>query len=102
MNSSNSAAEATAIDRRAFLATFGAAAGALVVASMVPLAAARGADDNEHVRPSAAGSVATEDDWDVDDICGHSPRYAHPIPHAPARSSPVMWECVDPIDRMLV
>jgi hypothetical protein len=83
------AGDATAVDRRAFLALFGA----LVVASIAPLAVAR---------PRLAPSVSTEAEWDVDDICGHSPRYAHPIPHAPARSSPVMWECVDPIDRMLV
>lgn len=102
MSSSNSAAGDTAIDRRAFLATFGAAAGAVVLASMAPLAAACGAKNHEHARASVAASVAGEEDWDVDDICGHSPRYAHAIPHAPARSSSVMWECVDPIDRMLV
>ena len=102
MNSSSSAAEATAIDRRAFLATFGATASALVVASMAPLAAAWETEQRDGALPSCAPAVAVEADWDVDDICGHSPPYAHPIPHAAARSSPVMWEWIDPIDRMLV
>jgi len=42
--------------------------------------------------PAAAG------DWHVDDICGHWPRYAHPIPFAQAQSAPVAWEGVDPVD----
>ena len=94
-----------AIDRRAFLGTVGAAAGALVAASVVPLSVARGGELGTREQPiPAAGMTADcgEEDWHVDDICGHRPRYAHPIPHGPARSSPVLWEYVDPIDRTLV
>jgi hypothetical protein len=94
------------VDRRTFLNSVGAAAGALLTIGVAPLAAARGADPEVSAHaacaPSAAADPCVADDWHVDDICGHRPRYAHPIAHAPARSSPVLWESVDPIDRMLM
>jgi hypothetical protein len=92
------------IDRREFLGTVGATAGALVAAVIAPLGVAHGAAplESERPSPSSVASALTEEGWDVDDICGHRPRYAHPIPHAPARSSPVLWECIDPVDHNLV
>lgn len=94
-----------AIDRRAFLGTVGIAAGALLAASAVPLsvACARGLRTGEEPSRTESKSAHTDEEvWHVDDICGHRPRYAHPIPHGPARTSPVLWERVDPIDYMLM
>ena len=94
------------IDRRAFLGG-AAAAGAIAAAAAVPLTArafARApapADGEAHPRPSGAESAA-EADWHIDDMWGHTPRYAHPIPHAPMRPSPIAWEHIDPIDHFLV
>ncbi len=96
------------IDRRAFLGTVASAAGVLLAASLAPLSQGRAA--GRQTLPRVDGSPgATEgdraepsQDWDVDDMWGHRPRYAHPIPYGPARTSPVLWEHVDPIDYMLV
>jgi hypothetical protein len=95
------AGAAPAVDRRAFLGT----AGALVAASVMPLSVVCG--EERSARPSAELEPTERTDggdesWHVDDMWGHRPRYAHPIPHAPPRSSPVMWERVEPIDYMLV
>jgi hypothetical protein len=89
--------EPAAIDRRTFLGTVGAAAGALVAASVVPLI--RRPDTSLEPPERADGA---EESWHVDDMWGHRPRYAHPIPYGPARTSPVLWERVEPIDYMLV
>lgn len=91
------------VDRRAFLGTVSAAAGALLAARLLPLPVTAGLRVREHPRPAdTVSACGDEEAWHVDDICGHRPRYAEPIPHAPTRSSPVRWEYVDPIDRMLV
>jgi hypothetical protein len=97
-----------AFDRRTFLGSVGATAAALLAACAAPFAAARAA--NRHVslrldsplRAAEPGGEDSSSEWHVDDMWGHRPRYAHPIPHAPARTSPVLWEHVDPIDHMLV
>ncbi|HUN73267.1 MAG TPA: hypothetical protein VMU40_02015 [Steroidobacteraceae bacterium] len=89
---STATADAAPIDRRTFLGS--ATAAAFVAATGVCVAAPTRC-------PTEAGA-SEADEWHVDDICGHRPRYAHPIPHSPARCSPVLWERVDPIDRMLV
>lgn len=97
-------------DRRSFLST-AAAAGALAAAAAVPLTAralafGRGDEATQPLEgPSfAQGSAeaATDADGHIDDMWGHTPRYAHPIPHSPMRTSPIDWEHVDPIDRFLV
>jgi hypothetical protein len=36
----------------------------------------------------------------VDDMWGHWPRYAHPIPYGTAEAGPHPWERLDPVDRM--
>ncbi|HTW37751.1 MAG TPA: twin-arginine translocation signal domain-containing protein [Steroidobacteraceae bacterium] len=99
------AGEVPAFDRRAFLGTVGVAAGALVATSVVPFSVACAEGLRTREEPSGAGSRSAptdEEGWHVDDICGHRPGYAHPIPHGPARTSPVLWERVDPIDYMLM
>jgi len=97
------------LDRRAFLGG-AAAAGALVAAAVRPLPArVLGLAPLEAARASGAAlpapagvETAAEDDWHIDDMWGHTPRYAHPIPHSPMRSGPIAWEHVEPIDRFLL
>ncbi|MGH8219772.1 MAG: twin-arginine translocation signal domain-containing protein [Steroidobacteraceae bacterium] len=98
------------LDRRAFLGG-AAAVGALAAAAITPLTARALtlAPGRELVRSSGEPVAAHgwraapgDADWHIDDMWGHTPRYAHPIPHAPMRTSPIAWEHVDPIDRFLV
>lgn len=76
-------------DRRKFLGTVGLAAGAAIAASVAPMTARAAAsdfasgdapaqvpDDRQAVAGAADGL------WDVDDMWGQRPRYAHPIPYA--------------------
>lgn len=102
---------AAAVDRRAFLGAAGAAAGALAAFAAAPFPARAlglhgpgAAADPRDAGSSPRGlrELASDDGWHIDDMWGHMPRYAHPIPHSPARSSPIDWEHVDPIDRALV
>lgn len=94
------------LDRRTFLGAAGAAAGAVVAAAALPLSTrAAGLATARPTEPGAAARPLDRIDdgsWDIDDQWGHAPRYAHPIPHSPARTSPIAWELVDPVDRMLV
>lgn len=96
-----------AIDRRAFLGG-AAAAGAVAAATATPLTAralapARPAPASGEALPAPASAQSAADaDWHIDDMWGHTPRYAHPIPHSPMGTSPVEWEHVEPIDRFLV
>jgi hypothetical protein len=68
-----------------------------VTAALVPL--------SQHGE-SAVGPALTVAEpssaWHVDDMWGHSPRYAHPIPYARTQGEPIAWEHVEPIDRMFV
>ncbi len=100
----------TEFDRRSFIGG-AAAAGALAAAAAVPLTSRALAfgHDGAAVRPGEGvldardpAQAAADADWHIDDMWGHTPRYAHPIPHSPMRSSPIEWEHVDPIDRFLV
>jgi hypothetical protein len=50
-------------------------------------------------REAAIAGETDEASWHVDDMWGHRPRYAHPIPHAGVAYDPVSWDHVDPIDR---
>jgi hypothetical protein len=96
-------------DRRSFLGAV-VTAGAMAAAAAAPLTArALTLTDDGHAlrsrdpNPAQGNSDApAEADWHIDDMWGHTPRYAHPIPYSPMRTSPVSWEHVDPIDRMLV
>ena len=94
------------IDRRAFLGG-AAAAGAVAAAAVTPLTARALALAPAPPAPASgdplpASESLADADWHIDDMWGHTPRYAHPIPHSPMRSSPIAWEHVDPIDRFFV
>jgi hypothetical protein len=96
-----------ALDRRTFLGRLTLTAGAAVAGQFVSLSIARAvvqARPGEGA-PHGAGAraaAAADGDWHVDDICGHWPRYAHPIPFAQAQSATVAWEGVDPVDLALL
>jgi len=97
------AGEPRALDRRTFLGRLTLTAGAVVAGQCIPLSVARAAVDRAtgEALPQGAGAHAAgsaEGAWHVDDMCGHWPRYAHPIPFAQAQSAPVAWEGVDPVD----
>jgi hypothetical protein len=47
-------------------------------------------------------SATPEGDWHVDDICGHMPRYAHPIPYMHDTSAPDIAALAAPVDRQFV
>jgi hypothetical protein len=89
--------------RRAFLSTALLATGAALSGVLAALVGVRETQRVAvgGVAGGAAGTPsATDDDsWHVDDMWGHRPRYAHPIPHSGAALDPVSWEHVDPIDR---
>ena len=93
------------LDRRSFLGAV-VTAGAMAAATAVPLTArALALTEGRDVPrgPSVPAQAASTDaDWHIDDMWGHTPRYAHPIPYSPMHTPPVSWEHVDPIDRMLV
>jgi hypothetical protein len=53
--------------------------------------------------PAVPLALATpEGDWHVDDIVGHLPRYAHPIPYMHDTSAPDIAALAAPVDRQFV
>jgi hypothetical protein len=95
------------LDRRTFLGGVGLAAGAVMVGSFTHRAIARPSVERA---PASAASVQEPDGvavgpdelWDIDDMWGHRPRYAHPIAYARVQPAPAMWEQIDPVDRVFV
>lgn len=81
------------VDRRTFLGSF-SLAGTVLLTRWPPLSLALTAG-------AAAGEANLADDLlhHVDDVWGHWPRYAHPIPHSRAPGAPLAWEQLDPADR---
>jgi hypothetical protein len=94
------------LDRRTFLSHAGIAAGALIVSGVAPLSSeqtsqkARSSTAAAPALPSAA--VDSSELWHVDDMWGHWPRYAHPIPHACVQADVASWEKAPLIDRLWV
>ena len=82
------------LDRRVFLSALGlTAAGTALVLAGAGVSAPR----------EAMGAAAIpEGTGHVDDMWGHWPRYAHPIPYTVVRHAPISWDTVAPIDRMFV
>jgi hypothetical protein len=91
--------ESNGLDRRTFLGRLTLTAGAVVAGQFVSLSIARAArGKGSAAAAQQRAAAAAEGDWHVDDICGHWPRYAHPIPFAQPQSATVVWEGVDPVD----
>ncbi len=88
------------LDRRAFLGTMGLAAGVVLVGSVVPVAVTR------RTAAIPPGDMSAAHDgggsWHVDDMWGHWPRYAHPIPYSHVESAAVTSENVAPADLMFM
>jgi hypothetical protein len=75
------------LDRRVFLGTLTMSGAALLSGGL-----ALGAS------PTPAAVLSGT--WHVDDMWGHWPPYAHPIPHTGAQPGAHPWESLDPVDRM--
>ena len=80
--------------RRAFLGGAGMSVAAAVALTLYPGARSFA------VLPEAVSAPAG--DWHVDDICGHMPRYAHPIPFMHDTSPPNLAALAAPVDRHFV
>jgi hypothetical protein len=87
--------------RRAFLGGAGMTVAAAVALTLAPGARAFALSRNLQAVPAAL-SGAPEGDWHVDDICGHMPRYAHPIPYMHDTSPPDLAALAAPVDRQFV
>jgi hypothetical protein len=87
--------------RRAFLGGAGMTVAAAVALTLAPGARAFAPAGNiRSVPPALSGAPAG--DWHVDDICGHMPRYAHPIPYMHDTSPPDIAALAAPVDRQFV
>ena len=90
------------LDRRAFLGALGLTTAGAVLAGRL------GAGVTEETAgveaPVTQWSAAPEGNWHVDDMWGHWPRYAHPIPYSSVHRSPpsVAWDNVAPADRIFI
>jgi hypothetical protein len=85
------------LDRRSFIGALSlTAAGSLLVGRGWTAAAAT--HGGIRLSQPTAGEVGG---WHVDDMWGHMPRYAHPIPY-PSTHATLNWENVDPIDRNFI
>jgi hypothetical protein len=87
--------------RRAFLGGAGMTVAAAVALTLAPGARAFAPSRTIQAVPAAL-SGAPEGDWHVDDICGHMPRYAHPIPYMHDTSPPDLAALAAPADRQFV
>jgi hypothetical protein len=87
--------------RRAFLGSAGMTVAAAVALALAPGARAAALFGATPVLPPALAG-ATAGDWHVDDICGHMPRYAHPIPYMHDTSAPNMAAHAAPVDWQFV
>jgi hypothetical protein len=88
--------------RRDFLGGVGMTVAAAVALSLAPGARAATVPFAAPPLPAALTGLYPEGDWHVDDICGHLPRYAHPIPYMHDSSAPDYSALVAPADRQFV
>ena len=87
--------------RRAFLGSAGMTVAAAVALALTP--GSRGAALlGATAVPPPALTGALDGDWHVDDICGHMPRYAHPIPYMHDTSAPNLAALAAPVDWQFV
>jgi hypothetical protein len=86
--------------RREFLGGIGLSVAAAVALTLAPGARAQWAWAPP--LPPALAGMYPQGDWHVDDICGHLPRYAHPIPYMHDTTAPDFSALVAPVDRQFV
>jgi hypothetical protein len=92
----------SATTRRAFLGAAGMTVAAAVAMTLAPGAHGTGLRWAAPAVPPALAAMYPEGDWHVDDICGHLPRYAHPIPYMHDTSRPDIAALAAPVDRQFV
>lgn len=88
------------LDRRAFLEALGLGTGAVLTGGLLPSAVSGFLSHAGAAREWLSADV--EGSWHVDDMWGHWPRYAHPIPYGHGQAPAAAWDNVDPVDRMFV
>jgi hypothetical protein len=86
--------------RRTFLGGVGMTVAAAVAMTLAP--GARALSWAAPALPPALAALYPQGDWHVDDICGHLPRYAHPIPYMHDTSAPDIAALAAPVDRQFV
>ena len=86
--------------RRTFLGGVGMTVAAAVAMTLAP--GARAMPWTAPALPLALAALYPQGDWHVDDICGHLPRYAHPIPYMHDTSAPDIAALAAPIDRQFI
>jgi len=91
----------SAPSRREFLGAAGMSVAAVVACSLSPAARLMPLGPGTPLLAALAG-LDPQGDWHVDDICGHLPRYAHPIPYLHDASAPDLAVLAAPIDRQFV
>jgi hypothetical protein len=87
--------------RREFLGAVGMSVTAAVALRLAPDAWARSLQWTPPL-PVALAGMYPQGDWHVDDICGHLPRYAHPIPYMHDTARPDFSALAAPVDRQFV
>jgi hypothetical protein len=92
----------SATTRRAFLGAAGMSVAAAVAMTLAPGARGIALRWAAPAVPPALAAMYPEGDWHVDDICGHLPRYAHPIPYMHDTSRPDIAALAAPVDRQFV
>jgi hypothetical protein len=88
--------------RREFLGRAGMSVAAAVALSLTPRARALPLLTAATPLPPALSALYPQGDWHVDDIVGHLPRYAHPIPYLHDTTAPDLAALAAPIDRQFV
>jgi hypothetical protein len=91
----------SAHSRREFLGAIGMSIAAAVALTLAPGARALPLIGMSPV-PLALAGLYPQGDWHVDDICGHLPRYAHPIPYMHDTTPPDLSHLAAPVDRQFV
>ncbi|HTC52929.1 MAG TPA: twin-arginine translocation signal domain-containing protein [Steroidobacteraceae bacterium] len=88
--------------RREFLGGVSMSVAAAVALSLTPGARAVPLRWSAPHLPPALATMYPQGDWHVDDICGHLPRYAHPIPYLHDTTAPDFSALAAPVDRQFV
>jgi hypothetical protein len=88
--------------RREFLGAVGMSVAAAVALALAPGARVLPLAPDAPQLPPALAGMYPQGNWHVDDICGHLPRYAHPIPYLHDTTPPDFSALVAPVDRQFV
>jgi hypothetical protein len=88
--------------RREFLGGAGMTVAAAVALMLAPSGGPLSAMGAAPPVPLALAALSPQGDWHVDDIVGHMPRYAHPIPYMHDTSAPDLAALAAPVDRQFV